>query len=84
MLKDTSDITKSFADYNNIKIWLVPAQRKSDDKVGLYDLINETFYPSITGVEFVAGNVIPTPTYVNNLYTANDEGKVVVDETLVS
>lgn len=34
----------------------VPCVRKSDSKVGFYDLVNHTFNPSIGSVEFVAGN----------------------------
>lgn len=36
---------------------LVPAQRKSDDVVGLYDTVNDVFYTSLSGTGFVAGTI---------------------------
>ena len=36
----------------------VPAKRKSDNMVGMYDKINNVFYPSITGTDFIAGPVL--------------------------
>ena len=33
----------------------IPALRKSDNKVGMYDLVSGNFYASETGTEFVAG-----------------------------
>lgn len=37
---------------------LIPAKRKSDGVVGLYNLTNSTFYSSTTGVAFTAGPII--------------------------
>lgn len=34
---------------------LVPAMRDSDDAVGFYDLVSDTFVKSLTGTEFTAG-----------------------------
>lgn len=36
----------------------VPAKRDSDNKYGLYDLVNNTFNTSATNVEFVGGNPV--------------------------
>ena len=38
---------------------LVPAKRDSDNVVGLYDIVNDTFYTSPNGVSFVGGAVVP-------------------------
>lgn len=35
----------------------IPAKRLSDNKIGLYDAVNDTFYSSTTGTEFVAPSV---------------------------
>ena len=45
---------KEEAVWNNIALNLVPCKRKSDDKVGFYDTVSETFFPSTTGAEFLA------------------------------
>lgn len=37
---------------------LIPAKRKSDNAVGMYDKITNTFYTATTGVAFAAGPVI--------------------------
>lgn len=36
---------------------LIPAQRKSDNVVGLYDIVNDVFYTSLSGTGFVAGPI---------------------------
>lgn len=44
---------------------LVPAKRNSDEKIGMYDIENNVFYPSVGESEFIAGPVFtikPTPT----------------------
>ena len=33
----------------------IPAKRLSDNKIGMYDLVSDTFYYSETGTDFVAG-----------------------------
>ena len=43
-------------DNNALLMDLIPAQRISDDKVGMYDIQNDQFYTSQTDVEFIAGN----------------------------
>lgn len=42
--------------YNDISVIhnFVPCIRDSDDKVGMYDIVDEVFYSSTTGTEFVA------------------------------
>ena len=39
----------------NIKLNLIPCIRNNDNKAGLYDTINDTFYTSATSTDFVAG-----------------------------
>lgn len=36
----------------------IPVRRTSDDKPGLYELLTDTFYPSNSGVDFIAGSDI--------------------------
>ena len=36
--------------------YFIPCIRNSDNKVGMYDIINDTFYSSTTGTEFVASS----------------------------
>ena len=48
---------------------LVPAMRDSDDAVGFYDLVSESFVKSLTGTEFVAG---PANNYAPVNYIATD------------
>lgn len=50
----------------SFKVWegstpirdLVPVQRKSDDVAGMYDIVNDVFYSSITSQQFTAGPVV--------------------------
>ena len=43
---------------DEIVLNLVPVKRISDDKVGMYDTITKTFYPSTTATAFTGGNNI--------------------------
>ena len=36
----------------------IPCYRKSDNKTGLFDAVNDRFYPNATTTEFVVGNVV--------------------------
>lgn len=48
---------------------LVPAMRESDDAVGFYDLVSDSFMKSLTGTEFTAG---PANNYAPVEYIATD------------
>ena len=48
---------------------LVPAMRDSDDAVGFYDLVSESFVKSLTGTEFTAG---PANNYAPVEYIVTD------------
>ena len=37
---------------------LIPVQRKSDDVAGMYDIVNDVFYSSITTQALTAGPVV--------------------------
>lgn len=41
----------------------VPAQRDSDSKYGLYDIVNDVFYPSSSNYSFSGGSAVQTVTY---------------------
>ena len=41
-------------DFNLVRN-LIPCYRKSDNKTGMYDLVNDTFYTSATETDFTAG-----------------------------
>ena len=47
-----SDGEKSLFDTQNMALFLIPAKRNSDDKVGLYDVVSDTFYTSTSGNDF--------------------------------
>lgn len=63
---------------------MVPCVRTSDDKVGLYDVISETFYIDENGGNFIAPNPIETYTlpYYINLY-ADKANRVQFDQIRV-
>lgn len=42
----------------NLIHYYIPSKRASDNKIGLYDVITNTFYPSNGSSEFVAGSVV--------------------------
>lgn len=50
-----------FYDEEELKIDLIPCYRKSDNEIGLYDLVNEVFYTNLGTGEFLKGNNAPTP-----------------------
>ena len=57
--KNTCELGYVALYYGNTMIYeLIPCIRKSDNKVGMYDLINKEFHSSETSVEFVAGDII--------------------------
>lgn len=37
---------------------LIPVQRKSDDVAGMYDIVNDVFYSSITSQPLTAGPIV--------------------------
>jgi len=50
-----------FYDYDTLKIDLVPCYRKSDNVIGLYDLVNDKFYTNEGTGQFTKGaDVLPT------------------------
>lgn len=49
-----------FYDEDTLAVDLVPCYRKSDNKPGMYDLVNDVFYTNQGSGEFLMGNVIPT------------------------
>lgn len=59
---------------------LVPAMRDSDDAVGFYDLVSESFVKSLTGTEFTAG---PANNYAPVEYIATD-GDAYINTGLVA
>lgn len=66
-----------FSQGNEVVADLIPAQRISDDKVGMYDIINNTFYSSAGTEEFLAGNSIeiykiPVEVTGKNLFDEED------------
>ena len=70
-------------DNNALLMDLIPAQRISDDKVGMYDIQNDQFYTSQTDVEFIAGTAHEGS--VNNQIsitpaTTTDIGGVIIGE----
>lgn len=54
---------------------LVPAKRNSDDKYGMYDIVNDVFYVSPNGNNFIGGDPV-TPTDCVTTY----EGKLTIDD----
>lgn len=52
---------------------LVPAKRNSDEKIGMYDIENNVFYPSVGETEFSAGPVAPTPTNPIEIKSVGDK-----------
>lgn len=47
-----------YLDNGNIIRNFVPVKRKADDEVGLYDIVNGTFYTNVGTGDFIAGNEI--------------------------
>lgn len=48
------DGTKSMFNNSNYAVYFIPARRKSDNKVGLYEAVSGTFCPSETSTDFEA------------------------------
>ena len=48
----------------------VPAQRDSDSEYGLYDIVNDVFYPSSSNYSFSGGSAVQTVTY-EYVYSGN-------------
>ena len=49
---------KVIQDIDHVKADLIPAMRKSDNSVGMYDLVSGRFYNSDTSTPYIAGNII--------------------------
>lgn len=49
-----ADGEKSMFNNSNYALYFIPARRKSDNKVGLYEAVSGTFCPSETGTDFEA------------------------------
>lgn len=65
----------SFKIYDNNVIVrdLIPAKRKSDNEIGLYDSVNGVFYTNSGTGEFIAGPEIPEPTLHENVSLINTQ-----------
>jgi len=57
---------------------MIPAIRKSDNAVGMYDIIRNQFFASATATSFTAGSVVaPTPTAPQDIWCNNGAIKAV-------
>ena len=57
---------------NNIVRDLVPAKRDSDEKYGMYDIVNDVFYLSPNNVDFIGGDPV-TPTEYPKYYSEQSD-----------
>lgn len=74
-LKNTSDVISyyckckikyvQFYEDNNMIFYLVPCYRKSDNEIGVYDIISETFYTNEGTGTFLKGNNVENNTDIN-------------------
>lgn len=53
---------------NEIVMFLTPVKRDSDDKIGMYDLISKSFYPSTSSTDFNGGNILSSKLSVPPFY----------------
>lgn len=59
---------------NNVLVKdLIPAKRNSDNVLGMYDLVSNTFLTNVGTGTFVAGNVAPTPTTPIEIESVGDK-----------
>ncbi len=70
---------KTYDDNNNLVRNLVPAKRDSDDVVGMYDLVTETFFPSSSSTAFIAGPEIPQIRIATTAYNSARFSPVVTE-----
>ena len=47
--------SKWYENGTTLSRWYIPVRRLSDNVGGMYDVVNNTFNPSMTGVDFVKG-----------------------------
>ena len=81
---DLSTGYKTSARYSYVKIKVagilvrdyVPARRSSDNKIGLYDIINDTFVSSAGTNEFTAGATVPNPNTPQDIYNVSGENTI--------
>ena len=78
---------------NNVLVrYFIPCYRKSDSVIGLYDIVNNTFYTNAGTGTFAKGNnvTLPTPDYPQNienvtgLQTIEVVGKNLLDKTKIT
>lgn len=50
-----------FYDNETLVVDLIPCYRKSDNEIGMYDLVNNIFYTNVGTGTFLKGNNAPTP-----------------------
>lgn len=63
---------------------LIPAKRNSDNAVGMYDLVTNTFKPNAGTGSFVAGAEAPTPTSPIEIKSVGDKTKNLFDYTKIA
>ena len=63
------EYVKLWADSNTLSRYYIPVKRKSDNVVGMYDLVNGTFTTSATSTGFVGGNELGDFTLTDNPLT---------------
>lgn len=59
----------------------IPAKRVSDSKIGMYDIINDTFKPSDSSTAFTAGDVVGTPSTVYDTSGFKNNGETYAYDT---
>lgn len=62
---------------NNVLICdFIPCYRKSDNEIGLYDLVNDVFYTNQGTGTFAKGNDVPNPDYPQEIKNVTGENSV--------
>ena len=58
----------------------IPCKRNSDNKIGMYDIVNDTFSSSANNYNFIAGSeaIIPNPDYPQTINNVTGDVEVVV------
>lgn len=54
----------------------IPCYRKSDNVIGIYDLVSKTFFTNAGTGTFSKGNDTPTPDVPQTIYSAGDNGSI--------